>query len=124
MPQNDNVSKVADAIRQGITLANHLRNVQLSRDAADRMVTYYGGGDMSGEGDRFNMAKTYTEDAARLPVRDAEDQARMVAKRMMAKPDSFKRGGTVKKTGLAMVHKGERISKKSNRKSSRKSSRR
>lgn len=40
----------------------------------------------------------------------------------MATPSSFKKGGTVKKTGLAKVHKGERvIAKKVN---SRRSSRR
>ena len=31
------------------------------------------------------------------------------SKRLMATPEEFKKGGKVKKTGMALVHKGERV---------------
>lgn len=40
----------------------------------------------------------------------------------MAEPDSYKRGGIVKKTGMAKVHKGERmLTKSQNKRYSKKS---
>jgi len=45
-----------------------------------------------------------------LMRRKAQDQTNIKAKQ--AYPKSFKKGGMVKKSGYAMVHKGERVLKK------------
>jgi len=87
IPKNAPVDKTMSQVRQGIadaqTRADHAKNVALSRDAADREVTFFGGGDMSGKPDSVapDVANAYARDAARLPVRDAEDMARRTALR-------------------------------------------
>jgi hypothetical protein len=71
------ISKVRSGIRSAQTIADHVKNVAKSQDAADKEVTYYGLGDMSGDGGYIgDAANAYTRDAARLPTRDAEDVAR------------------------------------------------
>lgn len=42
-------------------------------------------------------------------VRWNSESYRVAAPRRLARPESFKKGGTVKKTGWALVHKGERV---------------
>jgi hypothetical protein len=67
-------------------MPDHAENVRKSRRAADKEKYYYGGGDMSGD-DKWvgsnkgtSPADTYTKEAAKLPVKDAEDTARRKAR--------------------------------------------
>src|SRR5215471_1998628 len=54
--------------------------------------------------------KESVEDTADVMRRKAQEQTNIKAKQ--AYPKSFKKGGMVKKSGYAMVHKGERVLKK------------
>jgi hypothetical protein len=82
------MGKVSAGIREAQTKADHAKNVAASRDAADREVTYYGGGDMRGSaytGQRLGgAADSYTKEAASLPTRDARDSARRTANSAVA----------------------------------------
>jgi hypothetical protein len=72
------VSKLKSGLLSAQTQASHASNVAKSREDAWKTQVYYGGGDMSG--DSGGPATSYAKDAARLPIRDAEDMARRNAR--------------------------------------------
>ena len=84
IPHGESPQKTAGKVSQGIhearLRASHAANVAASRAAAEKEVTYYGGGSMAGEsGGGIGPADVYTKEAAKLPVRDAEAMARLQA---------------------------------------------
>ena len=52
-----------------------------------------------------------TAKGSKIPEKDMVDTLRKAAganaKKMLANPPAYKKGGKVKKTGMALVHKGE-----------------
>lgn len=81
---DDFTTKLQNALVNAMLQASFAQNRADSRDAAGRMVNYYGGGDMSGASPTGSFwispgtpaADAFTAQAARLPVRDAEAMAR------------------------------------------------
>ena len=53
------------------------------------------------------MGRSETEEVKAMPKRPAV--TRLPPEAPMASPPSYKKGGKVKKTGMALVHKGERV---------------
>ncbi len=55
-------------------------------------------------------------------ARSAMDQSNMARVSELARPGSYKRGGIVRQTGMALIHKGERVlTKRQNSRAGRRS---